>query len=102
MFVYYVVVDSRTKPTWTNKPPYQNPRGQKPPGQNSHGQTLPAGQNPPGQNGNVTSKFQFHSVSQDYIGKLINNLKNKASYGHDKISNILIKRAIEVLINFAC
>ena len=49
-------------------------------------------------NGNVTSKFQFHSVSQDYIGKLIDNLKNKASYGHDNISNILIKRAKEVLI----
>ena len=49
-------------------------------------------------NGNVTSEFQFHSVSQDYIGKLIDNLKNKASYGHDNISNILIKRAKEVLI----
>ena len=49
-------------------------------------------------NGNVTSKFQFHSVSQDYIGKLIDTLKNKASYGHDNISNILIKRAKEVLI----
>ena len=49
-------------------------------------------------NGNVTSKFHFHSVSQDYIGKLIDNLKNKASYGHDNISNILIKRAKEVLI----
>ena len=48
--------------------------------------------------GNVTSKCQFHSVSQDYIGKLIDNLKNKASYGHDNISNILIKRAKEVLI----
>ena len=49
-------------------------------------------------NGNVTSKFQFHIVSQDYIGKLIDNLKNKASYGHYNISNILIKRAKEVLI----
>ena len=49
-------------------------------------------------NGNVTSKFQFYSVSQDYIGKLIDNLKNKASYGHDNISNILIKRAKKVLI----
>ena len=26
-------------------------------------------------NDNVNSKFQFHSVSQDYIGKLIVNLK---------------------------
>ena len=49
-------------------------------------------------NGNVTSKFQFHSVGQDYIGKLIDNLKNKANYGHDNMSNILIKRAKEVLI----
>ena len=30
-------------------------------------------------NGNVTSKFQFHSFSQYYIGKLKDNLKNKAS-----------------------
>ena len=49
-------------------------------------------------NSNVTSKFQFHSVTQDYIGKLIDHLKNKASYGHDNISNILIKRAKEVPI----
>ena len=49
-------------------------------------------------NGNVTSKFQCHSVIQDYIGKLIDNLKNKATYGHDNISNILIKRVKEVLI----
>ena len=28
-------------------------------------------------NCNVTSKFQFHSVSQDYIGKMIDNLKTK-------------------------
>ena len=49
-------------------------------------------------NDNVTSKFQFYFVNQDHIGKLIDNLKNKASYGHDNISNILIKRAKEVLI----
>ena len=49
-------------------------------------------------NGNNFNKFQFHSVSQDYISKLIDNLKNKASYGHDNISNILIKRAKEILI----
>ena len=33
-----------------------------------------------------------------HIYLFIDNLKNKASYGHDNISNILIKRAKEVLI----
>ena len=35
--------------------------------------------------GNVTSKFQIHSVSRDHIDKLIDNLKNKASYGHENV-----------------
>ena len=48
--------------------------------------------------GNVTSRFKFHSVNQDYIGQLIDNLKNKASYRHDNISNKLIKHAKEVLV----
>ena len=48
--------------------------------------------------GNATSRFKLHSVNQDYIGRLIDNLKNKASYGHDTISNKLINCAKEVLI----
>ena len=48
--------------------------------------------------GNATSRFKFHSVNQDYIGQLIDNFKNKASYGHDNISNKLIKCVKEVLI----
>ena len=48
--------------------------------------------------GNATSRFKFHSVNQDYICQLIDNLKNKASYGHDNISNKLIKCAKEELI----
>ena len=46
----------------------------------------------------ATSRLKFHSVNQKYIGQLIDNLKNKASYGHDNISNKLIKCAKEVLI----
>ena len=37
-------------------------------------------------------------VSKEYISKLIDKLKNKASYGHDNISNRLIKSAKEVLV----
>ena len=48
--------------------------------------------------GNATSRFKFHSVNQDFIGKLIDNLKNKASYGHENISNKLIKCAKKVFI----
>ena len=43
-------------------------------------------------NDNATSKFPFH----DYIGKLIDDFKNKARYGHDNISNNLIKCTKEV------
>ena len=48
--------------------------------------------------GNTLSRFKFHSVNQDYIGQLIDNLKNKTSYKHDNISNELIKCAKEVFI----
>ena len=44
-------------------------------------------------NENAASRLQFHSVSKEYIRKLIDKLKNKASYGHDNISNKLIKSA---------
>ena len=36
--------------------------------------------------------------NKEYISKLIDKLKNKASYGHDNISNKLIKSAKEVLV----
>ena len=42
--------------------------------------------------------FHFILLARITLGKLIDNLKNKASYGHDNISIILIKRAKEVLI----
>ena len=46
----------------------------------------------------ATSRLKLYSVNQKYIGRLIYNLKNKASYGHDNISNKLINCAKEVLI----
>ena len=49
-------------------------------------------------NENASSRLQFHSVSKEYISKLIDKLKNKASYGHDNISNKFIKSAKEVLV----
>ena len=49
-------------------------------------------------NENAASRLQFHPVNKEYISKLIYNLKNKASYGHDNISNKLIKSAKEVLV----
>ena len=49
-------------------------------------------------NENAASRLQFHPVNKEYISKLIDKLKNKASYGHDNISNKLIKSAKEVLV----
>ena len=46
----------------------------------------------------VESHLQLISISE--ISNIINNLKNKASYGHDEISNKLIKRAGPALIKF--
>ena len=48
-------------------------------------------------NENAASRLQFHPVNKEYISKLTDKLKNKASYGHDNISNKLIKSAKEVL-----
>ena len=42
-------------------------------------------------------RFIFKSVNETHILEIINKLKNKSSYGHDRISNKLIKRAKEVL-----
>lgn len=40
----------------------------------------------------ATSHFNFNLVNEDEISKIIDKLKNKSSYGHDCISNKLIKR----------
>ena len=40
----------------------------------------------------VESHLQLKPISEIDIRNIINNLKNKASYGHDEISNKLIKR----------
>ena len=42
-------------------------------------------------------RFKIQPVDQNHISQLINELKNKASYGHDDISTRLIKSAKEVL-----
>ena len=46
----------------------------------------------------IDSVFSFHTVTEENISHIINKLKNKVSYGHDSISNIMIKRAHEPLI----
>ena len=46
----------------------------------------------------VDSVFSFHKVTEENISHIINKLKNKVSYGHDSISNIMIKRAHKPLI----
>ena len=38
------------------------------------------------------------SVEEQHVLTIINNLKDKSSYGHDGISNNLIKRIKDVLI----
>ena len=49
---------------------------------------------------NVSSEtvFNFVPVTEQNISAIIKNLKNKSSYGHDCLSNILIKRIQNVLI----
>ena len=42
-------------------------------------------------------RFKFQPVDQNHISRLIDKLKNKASYGHDNISTKLIKSAKKVL-----
>ena len=46
----------------------------------------------------TSSRISFHQVSEDHILSIIKKLKNKSSFGHDEISNILIKRSKEVLV----
>ena len=49
-------------------------------------------------NEDASSRLQFHPVNKEYISKLIDKLKNKASYGLDNVSNKLITSAKEVLV----
>ena len=44
------------------------------------------------------SQLIFTSVEEQHVLTIINNLKDKSSYGHDGISNNLIKRIKDVLI----
>ena len=46
----------------------------------------------------VESHLQLKPISEIDIDNLINDLKNKAGYGHDEISNKLIKRSGPALI----
>ena len=41
----------------------------------------------------------FSSVNEDIVSNIIRRLKNKSSYGHDNVSNSLIKKAQLYLIN---
>ncbi len=49
--------------------------------------------------GNATdSRLKFNAVTLEQVSKLINRLKNKTTFGHDNISNKLLKYAKEVLV----
>ena len=42
--------------------------------------------------------FTFQPITEVKISEIIGNLKNKSSYGHDCLSNIMIKKAQRLLI----
>lgn len=44
------------------------------------------------------SRFTFLNTTEVVVSNIINKLKNKSSFGHDNISNILIKQAKDVLV----
>ena len=46
---------------------------------------------------NTNCQLIFHPVNEEMVAKIINQLKNKSSYGHDGISNILIKQSQQCL-----
>jgi len=46
----------------------------------------------------TNSRLAFHIVDENHVIKIIDKLKNKSSFGHDEISNKLIKRSKEVLV----
>ena len=46
----------------------------------------------------INSSFSFTLIEESTVIQIINKLKNKSSYGHDHISNNIIKRAKEVLV----
>ena len=47
--------------------------------------------------GNTNCQLIFNPVNGEMVAKIINQLKNKSSYGHDGISNILIKQSQQCL-----
>ena len=48
-------------------------------------------------NFNASTLFHFHPIEEKETLRIIQNLKNKSSFGHDSISNKLLKRSQEVL-----
>ena len=46
---------------------------------------------------NTNCQLIFNPVNEEKVAKIINQLKNKSSYGHDGISNILIKQSQQCL-----
>ena len=46
---------------------------------------------------NINCQLIFNPVNEEMVAKIINQLKNKSSYGHDGISNILIKQSQQCL-----
>lgn len=49
-------------------------------------------------NSEINSRFTFNTVDEHQISEIINKLKNKSSYGHDNISNKLLKHSRDILI----
>ena len=45
----------------------------------------------------TSTLFHFHPIEKKDTLRIIQNLKNKSSFGHDSISNTLLKRSQEVL-----
>ena len=45
----------------------------------------------------ASTLFHFHPIEEKETLRIIQNLKNKSSFGHDSISNKLLKRSQEVL-----
>ena len=45
----------------------------------------------------ITSNFNFHTVSTDYVKKVLGKLKSKSSSGHDGISSLLLKEINDII-----
>ena len=61
-------------------------------------QMIPVHQHSHYLNNETNKRMKFEGVNENNINEAINRLKNKSSYGHDEISNKIIKSAKNALI----